>query len=54
MALSGAAQALLEFGIGLAWPHLLRRVFSAAAPAGQALAGSCITTIQRYATAPPV
>ena len=39
------------FGIGLAWPHLLTRVFSAAAPGEENLASSSITTVQLYATA---
>lgn len=39
------------FGIGLAWPHLLTRVLSAAAPGQENLASSSITTVQLYATA---
>lgn len=38
-------------GIGMGWPHMLARVFSAA-PAGQEnLASASITTVQLYATA---
>jgi predicted MFS family arabinose efflux permease len=39
------------FGIGMCWPHLLTRVFSAALPGEETLASSSITTVQLYATA---
>ena len=43
--------AAVGFGIGLAWPHILTRVFSAAKSGEETLASSSITTIQLYATA---
>lgn len=43
--------AAVGFGIGLSWPHLLTRVFSAAASGEETLASSSITTVQLYATA---
>lgn len=46
-----AALTAVGFGIGLAWPHLLTRVFSTAAPGEENLASSSITTVQLYATA---
>lgn len=45
------ALATMGFGIGLCWPHLLTRVFSAALPGEEMLASSSITTVQLYATA---
>lgn len=45
------ALAAVGFGIGLSWPHLLTRVFSAAASGEETLASSSITTVQLYATA---
>lgn len=45
------ALAAVGFGIGLAWPHILTRVFSAANKGEETLASSSITTIQLYATA---
>ncbi|MDR2248525.1 MFS transporter [Acinetobacter sp.] len=45
------ALASVGFGIGLAWPHILTRVFSAANSGEETLASSSITTIQLYATA---
>ncbi|WP_175856314.1 MFS transporter [Burkholderia anthina] len=47
----GVALAAVGFGIGLSWPHLLARVFSAARPGEETLASSSITTVQLYATA---
>ena len=38
-------------GIGLGWPHLLTRVFTAARPGEESLSSSSITTVQLYATA---
>ena len=49
--LHGIALTAVGFGIGLGWPHLLTRVFSAAAPGEETLASSSITTVQLYATA---
>ncbi|AOI82871.1 MULTISPECIES: MFS transporter [Burkholderia] len=43
--------AAVGFGIGLSWPHLLTRVFSAAVSGEETLASSSITTVQLYATA---
>lgn len=39
------------FGIGLAWPHLLTRVFSSAPEGEETLTSSSVTTVQLYATA---
>ncbi len=39
------------FGIGLEWPHLLTRVFTAAQAGEETLASSSITTVQLYGTA---
>ena len=49
--LHGVMLTAVGFGIGLGWPHLLTRVFSAAAPGEETLASSSITTVQLYATA---
>lgn len=43
--------AAVGFGIGLGWPHMSIRVFTAARPGEEALAASSITTVQLYATA---
>ena len=45
------ALAGVGLGIGLSWPHLLTRVFAAAAPGEETLASASITTVQLYATA---
>ncbi|EJF30029.1 MULTISPECIES: MFS transporter [Enterobacteriaceae] len=47
----GTALAGVGFGIGLAWPHLLTKVFQAAPPGEETLASASITTVQLYATA---
>ncbi|NIF57056.1 MFS transporter [Enterobacter sp. Ap-916] len=47
----GTALAGVGFGIGLAWPHLLTKVFQAASPGEETLASASITTVQLYATA---
>ncbi|MNI74464.1 hypothetical protein D3C77_709160 [compost metagenome] len=39
------------FGIGLAWPHLLTKVFTAAPKGEETLTSSSITTVQLYAAA---
>ena len=39
------------FGIGLAWPHLLTRVFASASAGEETLTSSSVTTVQLYATA---
>lgn len=39
------------FGVGLAWPHLLTRVFQVTTASEQDLAGASITTVQLFATA---
>jgi MFS family permease len=43
--------ALVGFGIGLAWPHLVKRVFQAAPVGEQDLAAGAITTVQLFITA---
>lgn len=45
------ALAAVGLGIGLGWPHLLTRVFTAAKPGEETLASSSITTVQLYASA---
>jgi predicted MFS family arabinose efflux permease len=45
------ALASVGLGIGLGWPHLLTRVFTAARAGEETMASSSITTIQLYATA---
>lgn len=47
----GTALAGVGFGIGLAWPHLLTKVFQAAPPGEETLTSASITTVQLYATA---
>lgn len=42
---------LVGFGIGLAWPHLVTRVFQAAPEGQQEQATGSITTVQLFATA---
>lgn len=41
----------IGLGVGLAWPHLLTRVFQVAAAGEQGLAAASITTVQLFATA---
>lgn len=41
----------IGLGVGLAWPHLLTRVFKVASAGEQALAAASITTVQLFATA---
>lgn len=43
--------ALLGFGVGVGWPHILTRVLTFAPVGEESLASSSITTIQLYATA---
>jgi len=45
------ALAGVGFGIGLSWPHLLTRIFTAAPAGEETLTSSSITTVQLYATA---
>lgn len=45
------ALALIGLGVGLAWPHLLTRVFQVAPAGEQDLASASITTVQLFATA---
>ena len=45
------ALAGVGFGIGLAWPHLLTKVFSAAAKGEETLTSASITTVQLYSAA---
>lgn len=45
------ALAGVGFGIGLAWPHLLTRIFNAAPKGEETLTSSSITTVQLYASA---
>nr|WP_314359001.1 MFS transporter [uncultured Achromobacter sp.] len=45
------ALAGVGFGIGLAWPHLLTKVFNAAPKGEETLTSSSITTVQLYAAA---
>ncbi|WMD21391.1 MFS transporter [Achromobacter seleniivolatilans] len=45
------ALAGVGFGIGLAWPHLLTRIFNAAPAGEETLTSSSITTVQLYAAA---
>ena len=47
----GLALLGVGFGIGLAWPHLLTRVFSSAPEGEETLTSSSVTTVQLYATA---
>ncbi|MFL9676212.1 MFS transporter [Pseudomonas marginalis] len=42
---------LIGLGVGLAWPHLLTRVFQVAPAGEQDLASASITTVQLFATA---
>ena len=46
-----AALTLIGLGVGLAWPHLLTRVFQVAPAGEQDLASASITTVQLFATA---
>ncbi|SMF62554.1 Predicted arabinose efflux permease, MFS family [Pseudomonas sp. LAIL14HWK12:I11] len=41
----------IGLGVGLAWPHLLTRVFQVASAGEQGLAAASITTVQLFATA---
>ena len=41
----------IGLGVGLAWPHLLTRVFQAAPAGEQDLTSASITTVQLFATA---
>lgn len=41
----------IGLGVGLAWPHLLTRVFQVASVGEQGLAAASITTVQLFATA---
>ena len=41
----------IGLGVGLAWPHLLTRVFKVATAGEQGLAAASITTVQLFATA---
>lgn len=43
--------ALVLVGFGMAWPHLVMRVFAAAPPEQQTQAAGAVTTIQLYASA---
>lgn len=45
------ALAGVGFGIGLAWPHLLTKVFNAAPQGEETLTSSSITTVQLYSAA---
>ncbi|MGY2271528.1 MULTISPECIES: MFS transporter [Pseudomonas] len=45
------ALTLIGLGVGLAWPHLLTRVFQVAPNGEQDLASASITTVQLFATA---
>lgn len=45
------ALVLIGLGVGLAWPHLLTRVFQVAPAGEQDLASASITTVQLFATA---
>ncbi|MGY2175046.1 MFS transporter [Pseudomonas azotoformans] len=45
------ALTLIGLGVGLAWPHLLTRVFQVAPDGEQDLASASITTVQLFATA---
>lgn len=45
------ALTLIGLGVGLAWPHLLTRVFQVAPAGEQDLASASITTVQLFATA---
>jgi len=42
---------LVGFGIGMAWPHLVTRIFAASPPNQQTQAAGAITTVQLYASA---
>lgn len=46
-----AALAVVGFGVGLGWPHLLTRVLKVAPDDEQDLASASITTVQLFATA---
>lgn len=46
-----AGLALIGFGIGFGWPHLLTKILQVAESADQDIAGASITTVQSFATA---
>ncbi len=45
------AMAIIGFGVGMTWPHLLTRVFKRAEAADQNLASASLTTVQLFTTA---
>jgi len=45
------ALVIIGLGVGLAWPHLLTRIFQVAPAGEQDLASASITTVQLFATA---
>lgn len=51
LVLIGTGLALIGFGIGLGWPHLLTRILQVAPADDQDAAATSITTVQLFATA---
>lgn len=45
------AMAVIGFGVGMTWPHLLTRIFKRADAADQNLASASLTTVQLFTTA---